>query len=196
MRPKVCTPHIAKEWNLFFTDGREGLYHCFMLFYDDFYRLGLHWYKTPDFVKECIHNLFLELWKDWERREHVNNKKQYVIAVYKRVCHKTFQDYDSKSAAPILQGDAVEPWEQSYEELLVISQSEEHTRDKLRAALERLTKRQKQIIELRFYKNQPISEIAILLSLTERTVYNTLHSAIRTLRSYLLSLIYLLLHCQ
>ncbi len=196
MKPKIRANPLSKDWNLFFNGDRDGLYACFTLFYDDFYRLGLHWHKNPDLVKECIHNLFLELWKSWNDRNDITNKKQYVITIYRRVCHRTFLAY-SHSTTELPEPDALPTvHELPYEELLIASQTEEYRTRRLQAALLRLTKRQKEIIKLRFYDGLSISQIAQSRSLTERTVYNTLHNAIKLLREYLLCLCYALIYFQ
>jgi len=195
MKPKIHTNPLTKDWNLFFHGDRDGLYACFMLFYDDFYRLGLHWYKNPDLVKDCIHNLFLELWKSWGDRKYVTNKKQYVLTVYKRIAHKTFlADTRTETAAGL--DNLQTAHELPYEDLLIASQTEEHRTQQLQAALGRLTKRQKEIIKLRFYEGLSISQIAQSRTLTERTVYNTLHNAIKVLRECLVCLLYTLAYFQ
>jgi len=196
MKPKIHTNPVTKDWNLFFNDDREGLYTCFTLFYDDFYRLGLHWYKNPDLVKDCIHNLFLELWRSWNDRGHVANKKQYVITVYKRIAYNTFLAYTQTTVRSSEPAHFQTDHELSYEDLLVASQTEEHRAKLLQAALGRLTKRQKEIIQLRFYEGLSISQIAQSRALTERTVYNTLHNAIKLLREYLLYICYVLIYFQ
>lgn len=196
MKPSMYTNPVAKDWNLFFKDDREGLYVCFTLFYDDFYRLGLHWYKNPDLVKECIHNLFLELWKSWYNRGHVTNKKQYVITVYKRIAHNTFLTYNQATASNATQKHFETAHELPYEDLLIASQTEEHRTKQLQVALGYLTKRQKEIIQLRFYEGLSISQIAQSCALTERTVYNTLHNAIKLLREYLLYICYAMIYFQ
>lgn len=196
MKPKIHANPATNDWNLFFNGDREGMYTCFMLFYDDFYRLGLHWYKNPDLVKECIHNLFLELWKSWGDRNHVTNKKQYVLTVYKRLSHKTFLAYTHTTTIAHEPDGLQTDRELPYEDLLIASQTEAHRMEQLRAALGRLTKRQKEIINLRFYEGRSISEIAQSRSLTERTVYNTLHNALKVLREHLMCLLYVLTYFQ
>lgn len=188
MKPYMRASHVTKDWNLFFTGGAEELYSCFTYFYDDFYRLGIHWHKNPDLVKECIHNLFLELWKTWDKRPNVENKRQYILTVYKRICYRTALGYAAERQA--IPPDAYDMREPSYEEVLITAQANEHLAKRLQQALDRLTKRQKEIIRLRYYEERPISEIADRLSLTERTVYNTLHGAIKLLREILLLLCY------
>lgn len=176
-----------KDWDLFFQGDRNGLYACFHLFYDDFYRLGLYWYGNPDFIKECIHNLFLELWKGWTKTGEIRNKKQYVITVFRRVCNRTHQEWSPIALTDNVNraNDVDSLHELPYEELLIASQTLDSRKQQLHHALQKLTNRQREIIRLRFFEGRSFQEIAETTSLTERTVYNTLHNAIKALRKQL-----------
>lgn len=175
-----------KDWDLFFRDDRDGLYTCFHLFYDDFYRLGLYWGGDPDLVKEGIHNLFLELWGMWGNSAKIDNKKSYVLTIYRRVYFRTKKSYEVSDALESLtdSDNLIDFYEDSYEELLIASQTEAHQKEVLRVALSKLTPRQKEIVQLRYFENQSFESIAQMTGLTERTVYNTLHNAIKELRKY------------
>ncbi len=72
--------------------------------------------------------------------------------------------------------------ESSYEDLLIAFQNTEEKKEKLARALNNLTKKQIEIIRLKFFENLSYAEIAAKTSLTTRTVYNTIYEAIRNLR--------------
>ena len=80
----------------------------------------------------------------------------------------------------------------SYEQLLIAFQQTEEDKAKLRKALKQLTKRQLEIIELKYYQNLTYTEIAAKTSLTPRTVYNMIYEAIRHLREcmYVITLLF------
>jgi RNA polymerase sigma factor (sigma-70 family) len=62
---------------------------------------------------------------------------------------------------------------------------EEHLADlarKMRKVLAGLTRRQQEVIYLRFYMDADIEEIAEIMSLNKQSVYNLLHDAFRKLR--------------
>ena len=69
-----------------------------------------------------------------------------------------------------------------YEDLLIAFQQSEEKKNRLRAALKKLTKKQLQIIRLKFFDNLSYEEIAAKTSLKQRTVYNLIYEAIRHLR--------------
>jgi len=70
----------------------------------------------------------------------------------------------------------------SYETLLVAFQLSEEKKENLREALKKLTKKQLEIIRLKFFENLSYAEIAARTSLKQRTVYNLIYEALRQLR--------------
>ena len=69
-----------------------------------------------------------------------------------------------------------------YEELLIAFQQTEENKEHLARALSTLTKKQLEIIRLKFFENLSYAEISEKTSLTTRTVYNIIYEAISRLR--------------
>lgn len=180
---------IAKNWKLLIEGEKQGLYACFSLFYDDLYRFGMSLYRNPELIKESIQNLFIELWKIRDKLADVGNIQQYVFTIYKRIIYKTNQKYQGQDGTIALDAEAIS--EQfisvnSYEAILIASQEDEHLKNRLKNALNSLSPRQKEIIQMRYFDCLSFKEIAVRTALTERTVYNTLHNAVNVLRETLL----------
>ena len=176
---------LEKNWSLLVEGDRQGLYACFNMFYDDLYRFGLSMYKDHDLIKDSIQNLFLELWEIREKLSEVKNIKQYIFTIYKRIIYKTNKALDHKNVClEVLLEDIGHNFliQNSYESILIANQADEHKQKQLQHALKELSIRQKQIIQMRFFEKKSYQEIAQETGLTERTIYNTLHNAIRTLR--------------
>jgi RNA polymerase sigma factor (sigma-70 family) len=182
---------IAKNWKLLAEGEQQGLYDCFNLFYDDLYRLGMSLYRNVQLIKESIQNLFLELWQIKHKLAAVENIKQYVFTIFKRIIYKTNLKYHIKDSS---NGCDLETLGEkyitvnSYEEILIASEEDELKSIRLRHALKSLSPRQKEIIQLRYYECLSFKEIALKTMLTERTVYNTLHNAVNVLRDIMLLL--------
>jgi RNA polymerase sigma-70 factor (ECF subfamily) len=175
---------IYKNWALLAEGEKQGLYECFNLFYDDLYRFGLSLYKNPELVKEGINNLFLELWRIRHKLTGVQNVQQYTLTVYKRILYKTYLQLSKETQTADLidiPSDNI-PAEPSYESILIASQHDEHMKKRLQKALNQLSPRQKEIIRLRYFDVVSFKDIAEQTGLSERTVYNTLHNAIKVLR--------------
>ncbi len=177
---------VSKNWQLLAEGDKQGLYECFNLFYDDLYRFGLSLYKNPGLVKEGINNLFLELWKIKQKLAGVQNIQQYTLIIYKRILYKTYlQLSEATQTNGLFDNIYIDKTlsEPSYESILIASQHDEHNKKRLQKALNQLTPRQKEIIRLRYFDTVSFKDIACQTGLSERTVYNTLHNAIKILRS-------------
>lgn len=180
---------IIKNWKLLVEGEKQGLYTCFNLFYDDLYRFGLSLYRDPELIKESIQNLFIELWAIRDKLANVGNIQQYVFTIYKRIIYKTHQksfNNDPDRKLPLEEVEEEMLSVKSYESILIASQEDEYLKKRLKYALARLTPRQKEIILMRYFECLSFKDIAHKTLLTERTVYNTLHSAISALRENLL----------
>ncbi|MET3980439.1 RNA polymerase sigma factor (sigma-70 family) [Mucilaginibacter sp. UYP25] len=188
----IKTERVKKNWGLLVQGDQQGLYACFDIFYDDLYRFGVCMYKNPELVKESINNLFIELWKIQDRLSSVQNVQQYVLTIYKRILYKTYQQYSRDTYTTTLEEAEIEAGaaEQPYENILIASQQDEITKKRLQKALNQLTPRQIEIVQMRYFDQISFCEISERTGLTERTIYNTLHNAIKVLRDvFLLAMI-------
>lgn len=180
---------IIKNWKLLIEGEKQGLYTCFSLFYDDLYRFGMSLYRNHELIKESIQNLFIELWKMRDKLAEVENIQQYVFTIYKRIIYKTHQKEtgkDSGNQVPLEEINEEHISVHSYEAILIASQEDQHLKKRLQFAMASLSPRQKEIIQMRYFECLSFKEISHKTSLTERTVYNTLHNAVNVLRETLL----------
>jgi RNA polymerase sigma factor (sigma-70 family) len=149
----IKTERVKKNWALLAEGDQQGLYACFDIFYDDLYRFGVCMYKNPELVKEGINTLFIELWRIQDKLSSVQNIQQYVLTIYKRILYKTYQQYSRDTftstieEAEIASGAA----EQPYENILIASQQDEITKKRLQKALNQLSPRQIEIVQMRYF---------------------------------------------
>ena len=129
-----------------------------------------------ELVRDCIHSMFLNLWLRHERLQEVKRVKYYLFKAIKRKIGKERQVACKRCyLAPSM---AVLP----YEEQLIIDIAQKERRVTLQRKINSLTKRQQQIIHLRYYENLNNAEIADVMDISINTVYNTVSLAIRTLK--------------
>jgi RNA polymerase sigma factor (sigma-70 family) len=183
-RISIRTGRVKKNWQLLVQGNEQGLYACFDIFYDDLYRFGVCMYKNPELVKEGINSLFIELWQIQDKLSAVQNVQQYVLTIFKRILYKTYQQYSRETFTDIVEEAEIEAAlsEQPYENILIASQQDEITKKRLQKALNQLTPRQIEIVKLRYFDQVSFCQISEKTGLTERTIYNTLHNAIKVLR--------------
>jgi len=173
----------------------EGDKNAFLLLYQTEYQAlfcyGFSLSVDRELTKDCIQELFTELWSTRSSlNKDVTNVRSYLFTWLRRKITRELSRRAKKAAfnEHIEETASVQA---SYEELLIAFQQSDEKREQLRAALEKLSRRQLEIIKLKFFENLSYRAIADRKSLTPRTVYNSIYESIRVLRE---SMKLLLLH--
>lgn len=131
-------------------------------------------------TKDAVNQLFLEIWERGNDLPVVENVRSYLITYLRR---KLLREYEHGNRFVEITDD--ELFSHSYEEVIVQAQQEEHIRQRLQAALAQLTPRQKELIEMRFFRGLSNETICQETGMNINTVYNTISSALKTLRQRL-----------
>ncbi|HRK54422.1 MAG TPA: sigma-70 family RNA polymerase sigma factor [Cyclobacteriaceae bacterium] len=170
---------LAKSYSSEEPDEKVVFLNLYKSLYQDLYRYGYRLSKDKDITKDAIQQMFFELWSKEDRFKSVERIKPYLIKYLHR---KILKEISVRNASSSTNAQFFQKTEESYESILIKNQSEEELSNSIKAALKCLTKRQKEIIELRFMNGHTFSEIGEMLGLQHRTLYNLLHGGIKTLR--------------
>lgn len=176
-------------WQAFRAGQQQALATLFDRYAQQLYAYGHHIIGDEEGVKDGIQTVFVNL---WARREHLAlevSVKFYLYGSLRRELLKSRKETRMWAQEPA--GNDNEP---SAEQQLVASEDEHQRTLKLSASLGLLSGREKEIINLKYFNNFKIREIADLLQLNEQTVSNLLYRALQKLRrSFTISLVLLLL---
>lgn len=159
---------------------------AFLAIYNDHYRAlfyyGFSLTADRELTKDCIQELFLDIWNTRPTlNKEVQNIQSYLFTWLRRkISHTRAGLIREKSYE--LSGHHKDTEEFCYEELLIAFQQTEEKKEYLNRALNALTKKQLEIIRLKFFDNLSYAEISEKTSLTTRTVYNIVYEAINRLR--------------
>jgi RNA polymerase sigma factor (sigma-70 family) len=96
---------------------------------------------------------------------------------------KSLHQKNSKASSIESDGDYNFLQEFSVEKLIIDKQMSEEQSAILRKTLAQLSKRQHELIYLKFYQHLDHAQIAGLMNLSRQSVYNLLHETIQKLRS-------------
>jgi RNA polymerase sigma factor (sigma-70 family) len=163
---------------------QAGDKHAYSLLYDTYfkplYRYGLKISADADLVQDCIQELFIKLWRTKENLAQPLSTKSYLLESLKRTILKELarkqykiqenlpEDYHFEVCLP-------------HEFRLIDLQVTEERMQQLEKALQKLTKRQRDAIHLKFYGQLSYEEIAEIMALNIRSVYNLISKALDTL---------------
>ena len=162
-----------------------GDQNAFLTIYQNHYQAlfcyGISITADKELSKDCIQELFLEIWKTrLMLNKKVDNIRSYLFTWLRRKISYALSVL--AKAKSMVAGQDATLNQSCYEELLVIFQQSEEKKEHLRDALKKLTKKQLEIIRLKFFDKLSYPEIAAKTTLAPRTVYNLIYQAIRHLR--------------
>ena len=167
-------------------DGKpEALSALFHQYYKSIFQYGqkLTNYNT-ELTKEIIQDLFFKLWERRATLGDVQSVKVYIFTAFRRelIDKERRLDVEEGYLASLNLNDYEED---SPEDLLLIEEKELSDAQKIKKAMIKLPKRIKEAITLRYFEEMEYTEIAEIMNLKERTVYNFVHEGISLLRKEL-----------
>ncbi|MFX1707889.1 sigma-70 family RNA polymerase sigma factor [Chitinophaga sp. CC14] len=173
------------HWERLRNGDKQALFALYNNTYSHLLRFGLKICGSDELVKDCITQLFLQLWTRHQTLRPVTNVPAYLFTALKRQLLDQLA-YQSKIHAAIHRmTDKEAESELSYEEIIIQVQQDEELKQRLQQALKALTPRQIELIRLKFFEGLSYEQIAAQTSQTVKTAYNTIYDAIKALRKML-----------
>ncbi|SEW55017.1 RNA polymerase sigma factor [Chitinophaga arvensicola] len=173
------------HWERLRKGDKPALFALYNSTYSHLLRFGLKICGNDELVKDCITQLFLQLWSKHRQLPPVTNVPAYLFTSLKRQLLDQLA-YQSKIHAAIHRDTDKDPGvELSYEEIIIQVQHDEEMKRRLQQALKTLTPRQIELVQLKFFEGLTYEQIAAQTSQTVKTAYNTIYDAIKALRKML-----------
>lgn|SRR5690606_4630205 len=177
--------HARIGWDLLRRGEMKGLEMVYEGMVDDMYRYGMGVSSNRSFVKDCIHEVFVDLWKYRSNLKQTENVKAYLFkSLGNRIRREVGQDlgvYSLNRAEALAQGS----WAESIECEWLREQKKEELNKKLARAVERLPPRQKEAVELIFFRELPYEEVSATMNLHVRSLYTLVWKALSSLRKHM-----------
>jgi RNA polymerase sigma factor (sigma-70 family) len=173
----------SEIWARLRAGDRDALLSLYNYYYVGLINYGLHLTGDRELTNDCITQILLRLWDKRQQLPPVENPRAYLHTCLR---HELFAEKKaertrsagSRSLERIADGSVP-----SYEEYIIQLQTNKAIADRLRKALNRLSRREKELLQLRFFEDLDYDEIASRCGITKRTAYNIIHSALKTLKS-------------
>ncbi|GAB3701599.1 sigma-70 family RNA polymerase sigma factor [Spirosoma flavus] len=150
-------------------------------YYPDLFHWGMRLHADREFVKDCIQEMFMNLWKMQASIRPVENVRSYLLVVLKT---RILRELSAKQ--PTYQAALPDEYEFSVEFAadvrLIEEEHEIYQIRRLEHVINHLPERQKELIYLRFYQNLNFEQIAEVMQLGRQSVYNLLQKSLNSLR--------------
>jgi len=160
----------------------HALGEIYDLYIDTFFSYGIQMSEDKSYVMDCIHDLFLDIYKYRAKLASTDNVKYYLIKSLKRkinkkynskvisICNEAFFDTNSYTTT------------KSFEEEIIASEESTMLNLKLADALISLSKRQRKGLFLRFNEGMPYKEIAEIMNVSVQTSRTIIYRGVKQLR--------------
>ncbi len=172
-------------WNLLVRGDKIGLEGIYCQYAPELFAFGMSLVPDYDFVQDCIQEVFLDIWKYHRNLHGVSNIKIYL---FKSTSHKIFKEIKRAKKTDWAELNeenlslvSIEPVESE----LVKLQAKEYLQVRVANVLEKLPKRQKQVLNHLFFDHFTYEEVAKIMGINLRSTYTLAWKAITTVKKHL-----------
>ncbi len=175
----------VEDWLSFLEGNETSFIKIYEKYYQDLFRFGMRISYDSDLTKDCIQDMFSNLWNKRNTLTEVQYVKAYLFKYVSRLLNNQIQkNIKSKIKAKELLQHAELIFD--FESNLISETSQFDKSKNLHEALTKLTKRQREIIKLKFFEGFDYEEIIEITGLKQKTIYNIAHEAINALKKTIL----------
>jgi RNA polymerase sigma factor (sigma-70 family) len=168
-------------WQAFKKGDKEAFAQIYQHFIDELLRYGYRVTSDRQLIRDSIQDLFLHL---WNTRENLSDTDSIRFYLYRSLRNRILKNIENSQEEAI---DSMAVFENilhelSIEEKVIGDEMQSEQVKKLRNAIQQLPKRQQEAIQLRYYHDFSLDEIAEIMQVNNQSVRNFLHRAISDLR--------------
>lgn len=206
MRPRITPDEAQKLWNDYQSGDMYALANIMQGYYADLFHWGLRLHGEREFVKDCIQDMFVNLWRMQQSSgagskgaagsvstsavsavaastAAVTNVRSYLLVSLKtRILRELSKKHVTHQS--MLSDEYSFSVEFSSDLRLIDEEHEIYQVRKLEGILNSLSGRQKELIYLRFYQSLSFEQIAEVMNLSRQSVYNLLQKSLGSLRKH------------
>jgi RNA polymerase sigma factor (sigma-70 family) len=144
---------------------------------------GFKFVKDEDFVKDCVQEVFIEIWQRREKIATPDSVKAYLLScVRRKVVREGFRQHIIKDEDERNVESKTEDFDTSPEWLMIEQENMFEISEKVNKSISKLPKRQREVLYLQYYQNLNREEIAQIMDINSQSVSNLLQSAFKSFR--------------
>lgn len=153
---------------------------------------GRKFTRDDQLVEDAIHDLFVDLWQRHASLGKTDSVVRYLLGSLRRRIIRQDQR-NKKHIQQDLDPDLYDfRVSLDIEKLMVMAEGEQIRSQKLRQAIEGLSKRQKEAIYLRFQSELDYEQVGEIMNISYQSARNLIHNAIKSLRKSLAMILILM----
>lgn len=175
-----------KLWSKFKSGDTASFEIIYNRYLNNLYDFGLKFTPDISMVEDVIQEMFIDLWNSRKNLGDVKYIQFYLIKSFRRRIIKQL-----KNERKIIKEDEylIDSFQFSSSHLdqLIKKQEDENLKTQINKVLQNLSKRQREIIYLRFYQNLSYTEISNILDIDLKYAQNTASKAFKVIKQLVTS---------
>lgn len=170
-------------WRQFKSGNESAFIHIYRTYFQKLYNLGMQFSNNSSLVKDCIQDLFIDIRRTRNKLSDTTSIKFYLFKAMRRRVIREIKVSQKGNLLHSLNESFNFQFSFSYEHQLITKQLSSEKIERLNKALEKLPKRQKEVIYHLFYEQLSYEEIKDLMDFSNvKSVRNKAYIALKTLR--------------
>jgi len=142
-------------------------------------------------VEDAIHDLFVEIWKNRETIGPTDNIRAYLTVSLRRKIIRALQKRQKTSSDKTPEETDFSA-ELAIDEVIIASERSEEWGRKLKAAMDQLSNRQREVLYMKYYSQMNNEDISEALGINNQSVRNLVHRSLEQLKKLFFWLVLIL----
>ncbi|MCE7071358.1 sigma-70 family RNA polymerase sigma factor [Dyadobacter sp. CY327] len=174
-------------WERFISGSSSAFSELYDAYTDVLYKFGMRYSADSDLVKDCIHDLFIDLHSYRGSLAKEVNVKFYLLKSFRRKLHAAHRkssllNFNSWQADETF---GINAFAFSAEHEIIVDEKQREMLDHLALEINQLPERQREILYLRFNQDLDYEEIASMMQISVPTCRTFIYRALKQLRGKL-----------
>lgn len=171
----VCDQDI---WSSFKQGDQRAFAYIYQRHFFPLISYGFKITNDKNVIKDCIQDLFVELWEKRNNLTDVNSIRFYLL---KSLRYKIIRYLEGRSEDPL---DSIhcEIYEDNFELTMLQDEYNSLKSKQLHSAIDGLPKRQREAIQLRYFHNMSNDEVAHIMGINYQSACKFIYSALKSLK--------------
>lgn len=180
--------HSIKEsdevlWTKLRRGNKVALRALFLRYHDSLFQYGLSICSTRPLIKDCLQELFFQLWKKRETLSKVQKVKGYLWIAFRRRLMRKLKEENKNGS--ITEQYLPERKKISVERTIIQKEQQANRHKLLHKVLNILSPREREVLFLKYFEGMSYSEIEEIMGIEYQTARNYIYRAISRLRDAL-----------
>jgi RNA polymerase sigma factor (sigma-70 family) len=167
-------------WENFKAGDKSALSYVYFQYFHSMFQYGIKFKDDPDFIKDCIQDVFLKLIQAGDKLSPTENIRFYLFKALKNAIYKEIEKNKKNELVELLPFKFDAPF--ALEEEIAEKENTSNKETALLKALNDLSERQREIIYLRYECSMEYDQICDIMQLKNDSARKLIFRAIKSLR--------------